>query len=108
MKDPLLSINTVEENQQNHPLSLRQLLQKQIFKVIHYWFIRYNPLYFFSAFCVLLGIFLISNNLVVEVEAKNWSDAHIFLVMVAQLYELFVIASIAFLVKLTNIVRLYF
>jgi hypothetical protein len=85
----------------NHS-TFTQFLQQQMFKVVHYWFIRYNPLYFFSAFCVLLGIFLISNNLVTEVEANNLTYAHLLLTTTVQFYELLVIASIAFLARWIN------
>ena len=99
MNTPSLPENNLEEKIQYNDFSLKEFILKQFFRIINYWFVRYNPLYFFSAFCVLLGIFLISNNLVMEVEEKHWSFAHVLLVSVVQLYELLVVASIIFLVK---------
>jgi len=43
-------------------------------KKLHYWFVQYNPLYFFSAFCVLLGVFLISQGL----EELGWKNGPLF------------------------------
>ena len=64
-------------------------------QLLHYWFVQYNPLYFFSALCVLLGMFLITR----ELPQLNWQHGHIFASAVMQVYELMLIAGAALLFR---------
>lgn len=77
-------------------------------ELIHYWFVRYNPLYFFSAFCVLAGVYLLTleldGNGVAGVQ-NNWSLGQIVLFAVIQLYELLLIAAAGFLVHKVGLIR---
>ncbi len=76
--------------QKTTPSSSQQLRQ-----LLHYWFVQYNPLYFFSALCVLLGMFLITR----ELPQLNWQRGHIFTSAVMQVYELILIAGAALLFR---------
>ncbi|MDM8555452.1 hypothetical protein QUF75_12030 [Desulfococcaceae bacterium HSG7] len=64
-------------------------------QLLHYWFVQYNPLYFFSALCVLLGMFLITR----ELPQLNWQHGHIFASAVMQVYELMLISGAALLFR---------
>ncbi len=63
-------------------------------RVFHHWFVQYNPLYFFSALCVLAGMFLISRGM------EDWDAGQVFLACVMQTYELLLIAGAALLFKM--------
>jgi len=76
--------------QKTTPSSSNRLRQ-----LLHYWFVQYNPLYFFSALCVLLGMFLITR----ELPQLNWHQGHIFASAVMQIYELMLIAGAALLFR---------
>ena len=64
-------------------------------KLLHYWFVQYNPLYFFSALCVLLGMFLVTR----ELPPLNWRQGQLFISGVMQAYELILIAGAALLFR---------
>jgi len=49
-------------------------LSEKLREKLHYWFIQYNPLYFFSALCILFGVFLISKGL----PELNWQRGNPF------------------------------
>jgi hypothetical protein len=77
-------------------------------QLIHYWFVQYNPLYFFSALCVLAGVYLLA----LELDGNpaitangDWSLAQMLLFAVIQLYELLLIAAAGFLVHKVGLVR---
>ena len=77
-------------------------------ELIHYWFVQYNPLYFFSAFCVLAGVSLLA----LEIDGsavgginRDWSLAQVFLFAVIQSYELLLIAAAGFLVHKIGLMR---
>ncbi len=76
--------------QKTTPSSSHRLRQ-----LLHYWFVQYNPLYFFSALCVLLGMFLITR----ELPQLNWQQGHIFASAVMQAYELMLISGAALLFR---------
>jgi hypothetical protein len=63
-------------------------------RLFHRWFIQYNPLYFTSALCVLVGAFLLTR------DPADWDNGQIALAGVIQLYELALIAGGAFLFNL--------
>lgn len=64
-------------------------------KKLHYWFVQYNPLYFFSALCVLFGMFLISRGL----GEMDWHQGQLLLTAVMQLYEILLITGGALLFR---------
>ncbi|MFH1490914.1 MAG: hypothetical protein ABII06_18575 [Pseudomonadota bacterium] len=70
-------------------------------KKLHYWFVQYNPLYFFSAFCVLFGVYLISQGL----EEMGWENGQLMLTGVMQFYEVLIIAGAAVLFRYAGQVR---
>jgi hypothetical protein len=70
----------------------------RIRSLFHYWFVQYNPLYFFSAFCVLLGTFLVSNGL----EGIDWETGQVVLNTVIQSYEVMLIVGAALLFRVAN------
>jgi hypothetical protein len=77
-------------------------------ELIRYWFVRYNPLYFFSAFCVLAGVYLLA----LEIDSSSavaahggWSLAQATLFSIIQLYEFLLIAAAGFLVHKAGLVR---
>lgn len=57
------------------------------------WFVRYNPLYFFSALCVLGGVFLLSN----ELDAAPWRTGRLRLLGALEAYSWLLVGSAAFL-----------
>ena len=63
--------------------------------LFQYWFVQYNPLYFFSALCILFGMFLLSQNF----REMGWKEGHIFLALVMQSYELLLISGAALLFR---------
>ncbi len=67
-------------------------------KKLHYWFVRYNPLYFFSALCVLYGMFLISRGLA----EMGWREGQLLLTGVSQLYEILLIAGAGLLFRVAG------
>ncbi|MBF0157066.1 MAG: hypothetical protein HQL57_07785 [Magnetococcales bacterium] len=60
------------------------------------WFVEYNPLYFFSALCVLGGIFLISME-VAQMDSDRFATGRLLLFLVLQLYEAILLAGAALL-----------
>jgi len=67
-------------------------------KWLYNWFVRYNPLYFFSALCVLLGMFLISR----ELTDLGWRQWQLLLAAIMQAYEILLIAGAAILFRLAS------
>lgn len=63
-------------------------------RLLHRWFVQYNPLYFASALSVLLGVFLLTR------DPPEWTSGQLVLAVVIQLYELGLIAGAAFLFNL--------
>jgi hypothetical protein len=61
----------------------------------HYWFVQYNPLYFFSALCILTGILLVSRDLV----ELGWERERLLLAAVLQAYEILLILGGALLFR---------
>ena len=61
--------------------------------LIYYWFIQYNPLYFFSALCVLAGMYLVDGQL------GGGAAGEAVLAGIIQLYELLLIAGAALLFR---------
>jgi hypothetical protein len=74
--------------------------------IFHHWFVRYNPLYFFSAAFILGGISLVSRGLG-ETGAGTELPVHpqILLAGITQIYEFGLIASAAFLARRLAMVR---
>ena len=78
------------------------------YELIHYWFVQYNPLYIFSALCVLGGVYLLALELdgyTVAGANRAWSLGQVFLFAVIQLYELLLIAAAGFLVHKVGLIR---
>jgi hypothetical protein len=77
-------------------------------ELFHYWFVQYNPLYFFSAFSVLAGVYLLAFELdgnAVSAADGDWSLAQVMLFSVIQLYEFLLIAAAGFLVHKVGLIR---
>lgn len=53
------------------------------------WFVRYNPLYFVSAMCFILGVFLVSEGM----RSIDWIDGQILLTGVIEFYQLSLLAG---------------
>ena len=68
---------------------------KNLEALLHYWFVQYNPLYFFSALCMLGGMFLLSRGLT----EMDWHGGQLFLTGVVQTYEIILIAGAALLFR---------
>lgn len=58
--------------------------------LLYRWFILYNPLYIFSALCVLSGVYLLAEDL------PGLGAGQVILFAIIQAYELFVLAGAAF------------
>jgi hypothetical protein len=67
-------------------------------KTLHTWFVQYNPFYFFSASCVLFGMFLISRGL----STMDWQQGQLLLTFIMQLYEILLMAAGAFLFRVAG------
>ncbi len=78
-----------------------QQIQQQFRQVIQRWFISYNPLYFFSAFCVLGGMYLVSFGL----EEMLWTRGQLMLSGIVQCYEFLLIGSAALLYRRVSLAR---
>jgi hypothetical protein len=64
-------------------------------QILYEWFVQYNPLYFFSALCVLGGMFLIS----IGLQEMDWTRGQLWLTGVMQCYEILVIAGAALMFR---------
>ncbi|MHC4778161.1 MAG: hypothetical protein ACYTFG_06235, partial [Planctomycetota bacterium] len=62
------------------------------------WFVRYNPLYFFSAFLVLGGVYFMSRGL----HDVGWKGGEFLLTAVVQAYELLLIGACALLFRVAR------
>ncbi|MBW2208009.1 MAG: hypothetical protein JRG79_13955, partial [Deltaproteobacteria bacterium] len=83
----------MEENRKDHQIGPGET--KNFEALLHYWFIQYNPLYFFSALCMLGGMFLLSRGLT----EMDWHGGQLFLTGVVQTYEIILIAGAALLFR---------
>jgi hypothetical protein len=72
--------------------------------VLRHWFVRFNPLYFVSALCVLGGVFLVSRNLD-GMDPAAPARPQILLFAVVQAYEALIIGGALFLVRRVGVVR---
>lgn len=104
--------DNVVDNQSTHRWGLWPASEKSLTTdwrgLIHYWFVQYNPLYFFSAFCILVGVYLLTRELDSNVVGRlndGWSLGQAFLFAVIQLYEFLLIAAAGFLVHKVGLVR---
>ena len=61
--------------------------------LIYYWFVQYNPFYFFSAACVLMGMYLAAS------ELTDWYVGQLVLAGVMVLYELLLLAGAVLLFR---------
>lgn len=71
--------------------------------VLHRWFIQYNPLYFFSALCMLGGVFLVSPGF--EVEDSIWQFWETVLTMVIEVYQIVLIIGAELLFRRIKLYR---
>lgn len=60
------------------------------------WFVRYNPLFFFSALCVLLGMYMVTS------ELPDWYSAQLILAGVMHGYEICLITGAALLFRIAK------
>ena len=72
------------------------IISQIVKRILNYWFIQYNPLYSFSALCVLTGVYLITENL------QAWFEGQIVLAFTMQLYEFILIGGGALLFHYTR------
>lgn len=72
-----------------------ELTTEGLQELFHYWFVKYNPLYFFSALCILGGVFLVSR----ELEQLQWATGKLILATVVQVYEFSLIFGAALLFR---------
>ena len=66
--------------------------------VVRHWFAAYNPVCFFSALCVLAGVFFVSRGLM----EMKWRNSEIILNGVVQLYEFLLIGAAFLLFNFTR------
>ena len=78
-----------------HPQSF---LSPGIQRKLHYWFVQYNPLYFFSALCVLSGMFLVSKGLA----DLEWRMGHALTAAIMQSYEILLVLGAMFLFRFAD------
>ncbi len=72
--------------------------------LFHYWFVQYNPLYFFSALCVLGGVYLVAAGLSAD-ETVDIPLGQTLLFVVIQVYEISLLGSAALLARKAGILR---
>ncbi|MBN1673709.1 MAG: hypothetical protein JXR37_21860 [Kiritimatiellae bacterium] len=68
-------------------------LQRRWRELLQYWFVRYNPLYFFSALCVLGGVFLMSRG----IDLAGVAHGPLMLAGVMEVYQFLILAGAALL-----------
>ena len=73
-------------------------------QVLHHWFVRYNPLYFFSAACVLAGVALAARG-AADFGPEASGAAQLGLFAVVQLYEFLLIGACALLARRAGALR---
>ena len=67
-------------------------------RVLARWFVQYNPFYFASALCVLVGIYLVST----EMQALRWRSERLLLVGVMEAYQVLVLTGAALLLRVAK------
>lgn len=70
----------------------------QVRRALARWFVQYNPLYFASSLCILVGIYLVSS----ELTALGWRSERLLLVGVIEAYQVLVLAGAALLLRGAN------
>jgi len=98
----LLSDDIVEEYQELYESTISfnerfDSFRKSTSRILYECFVQYNPLYFFSALCVLGGMFFVS----VGLREMDWTRGQLWLTLVIQGYELLVIAGAALIFRTT-------
>jgi len=73
-------------------------------ELLHYWFVQFNPLYFISALCMLIGVFLVARN-IEALDARSPERVQLLLFAVIQAYEFLLIGGAALLVHRAGAVR---
>ncbi len=73
-------------------------------ELLHYWFVQFNPLYFISALCMLIGVFLVARN-IEALDPKSPERVQLVLFCVIQAYEFLLIGGAALLVHRARVVR---
>lgn len=82
------------------PWAPYRLRPEQLTSLINRWLVRYNPLFLFSALCMLLGVLLVSESL------DQGSRQHeIWLTATIELYQVVLILGAALLYRVTRQVR---
>src|SRR5690348_13666898 len=71
---------------------------KPLEELLDYWFVKYNPFYFFSALCILSGVFLVSR----ELQPDQITTGKFLLAATVQVYEFFLIFACALLFRGLN------
>ncbi len=71
---------------------------RDVDRLAHRWFVRYNPLYFFSALSVLCGVFLLSRGL----DEIGWREGKILLTVVLEIYQLLLVGAAALLYRVAR------
>ncbi|MEK7866078.1 MAG: hypothetical protein AAB434_05300 [Planctomycetota bacterium] len=70
----------------------------EVRRVLARWFVQYNPLYFASALCILVGIYLVST----EIQGLRWRSERLLLVGVLEAYQALVLAGAALLLHVAR------
>ncbi len=63
---------------------------------IYYWFVQYNPFFFFSALCVLVGMYMVTT------ELPDWYSGQLILASVMNVYELCLILGAVLLFRVAG------
>jgi hypothetical protein len=58
-------------------------------KILNYWFVQYNPLYFISVLCFLFGVYLVSTGL----NKIQFIEGQIFLTLTIEVYEILLLSG---------------
>ena len=82
-------------------MSEEQTAKGELRKYLDEWFIQYNPLYFFSAFSLLAGLYLVSLGL----GDLGWEGGEVLVTSITQVYECLLIAGAALLCRRARMVR---
>ena len=84
----------VNQRHQTHSNDLNNTFRNKF----HYWFVQYNPFYFFSALSVLFGVYLVSLGL----KDIGWNEGQLALTGIMQVYEILFIIGAAFLFRVAR------
>jgi hypothetical protein len=88
-------------DQKTHQAKIHSFHSSYLNELFYNWFVRYNPLYFVSAACFIVGVLLVSKG----IHNINWIDGQIILTGVIETYQLLLLAGSFILYRILSQTR---